>query len=77
MEKWQPGEYFVLACDTDGIMIVPVDEWLSLMEVIPKAKNGSELQPNVWKLGEHYELRVKGGTPIEVTEWVGRFDLLA
>lgn len=75
-EKWaDPSARFVLVCGTDGILVIPVSEWLPYKPLIARAKDDTEIQPSVWLNDGRFELRAQG-EHIDASRWLDRFDLL-
>jgi hypothetical protein len=76
-DKWIPGEYFGLACDTDALLIIPVVELMPHREALPLGgTEGRDRQPNIWRNDDGtFELRARGQhTPLN--QWIDRFELL-
>ena len=74
-ELWRAEDLFVLVCDTDTIIVMPVADLLPYKALIAPAKNGTERQPNIWWVDGRFELRASG-EQIDVSAWADRFDLL-
>lgn len=80
-ECWKAGEYFVLVCDRDLVLVVPVDEWLPHIDHFSVSKAGTanqSRQPHIiWDPSTDVAVLREGHLTLGVNQWRGRFDLLA
>jgi hypothetical protein len=73
---WNDGEFFVLVCADEALLIVPVHEMRRYHDLIPSAKEGTERQPTIWFTSQGVcEFRA-AGVHVDFDEWRDYFDLL-
>jgi hypothetical protein len=77
---WEnPEHFFVLACDLDFALVVPVREWVPHRDRFSVSMRGTPQQarqPHIYWEGTSYELR-EATLTLDVRPWIDRFDLLA
>lgn len=80
---WQAEDFFVLVCDLDFVLVIPVSEWLPHMERFSASGRGTPSQarqPHIYWRDDVYELRekIRETYPLglNVRRWLNRFDLL-
>ncbi len=79
---WQSGDFFVLACDLDFVLVVPVTAWLPHMDKFSISHPNSpeqNRQPHIYWMNDVYELRegTRGDALVlNVHQWVNNFNLL-
>jgi hypothetical protein len=72
--RWYPEDFFALVCGDEGILIVPVSEWLTFRERL--GLSGEDRKVNIWRSGHRYTLQVGDDRP-DITNWLDRFELLS
>ncbi len=82
-ECWQAGDFFVLVCDLDFVVVVPVAQWLPHMDRFSISKPGTSTQarqPHIYWRDGVYELREAvrdNALVLDVRPWLNRFELRA
>ncbi len=80
---WQPEDFFVLVCEFDFVLVVPVVEWLPYFDRFSVSSPGTPeqaRQPHIYWKGTTYELREASRSvslTLDVGRWVDNFALLA
>ena len=79
---WRPADFFVLVCDLDFVLVVPVSEWLPHMEhfSISDPGPGQSRQPHIYWRGSTYELREASRSvplTLDVRPWVDNLSVLS
>lgn len=81
-KNWQANEYFVLVCDLDFVLIVPVRDWLPYMSRFSISHPGTDRQarqPHIYWRDDRYELREAvrdNPLVLDCNRWVNKFELL-
>ena len=71
-----PNAWFVLQCDLDFAIVVPVEDWLPYKDRIGSTETGDQHQPHVHKEGNRIELRESTGLVLDVKQWVDNWEEL-
>ncbi len=79
---WRPEDFFVLVCEFDFVLVVPVVEWLPHFDRFSVSSPGTSQQarqPHIYWRGTSYELREASTSvslTLDVRRWVDNFALL-